>query len=125
MTAWPPTIKSLSLVLIFAFLPHRSNRAIGPIAAKVHCLQQCRRFTAGCRHTRTAASVEQRRHHILRLWLMFQHYARSSAKALLRRSRLRGVLLTITPVEAIHAPGSIDQLLLAGKKRMAGGTNFN
>ena len=56
---------------------------------------------------------------------MFQHYARSSAKALLRRSRFRGFLLTITPVEAIHAAGSIDQLLLARKKRMAGGTDFN
>ena len=46
-------------------------------------------------------------------------------EALLRRSCLRGFLLSITSVEAIHSAGSIDQLLLAGKKRMAGGTDFN
>ena len=34
-------------------------------------------------------------------------------------------LLAVTPVEAIHATGSIDQLLLAGKERMAGRANLD
>ena len=34
-------------------------------------------------------------------------------------------LLTITPVEPIHAAGGIDQLLLACKERMASRTNLN
>ena len=33
--------------------------------------------------------------------------------------------LAIALVEAVHASGGIDQLLLAGKERVASGTNFD
>jgi len=56
---------------------------------------------------------------------MFQHHARFFREALRRRSSLRGFLLAVTPVEAIYAAGRVDQLLLAGKERMAGRANFN
>ena len=36
-----------------------------------------------------------------------------------------GGFLAIALVEAIDASGGIDQLLLAGKERVASGTNFN
>ena len=36
-----------------------------------------------------------------------------------------GFLLGVPPVETIDAPRSIDQLLLTGKERMAGRTNFH
>ena len=44
--------------------------------------------------------------------------------ALLGWGSFRG-LLAITPIEPIHAAGGIDELLLAGKERMAGRANFN
>jgi hypothetical protein len=62
---------------------------------------------------------------------MFQHHARYirifreiCAPALLGWCNFRG-LLTITPIEPIHAAGGIDELLLAGKKRMARRANLN
>lgn len=48
-----------------------------------------------------------------------------SCRSLLRWSSFRRFLLTITPIEAIHAAGRVNQLLLAGKKRMAGRADFN
>ena len=53
------------------------------------------------------------------------------AIALIRKSLLCGCcrvgsgFLSIALVEAIDASGGIDQLLLAGKERVASGTNFN
>jgi hypothetical protein len=72
---------------------------------------------------KTAASVE-RRHLSFRLLLMLAHHFRTSAEQSLRRSSFRG-LLTITPIEAVYAAGSINQLLLARKKRMAGRANLD
>jgi hypothetical protein len=37
----------------------------------------------------------------------------------------RGVLFGVPPVKSIDAPCGVDQLLLTGKKRMAGRTNFH
>jgi hypothetical protein len=59
---------------------------------------------------------------------MFQHHLDTfdqCTKALLGWRGFFRVLLTITPVEPIHAAGRIDQFLLARKERMAGRANFD
>jgi len=82
-------------------------------------------FDSGRRYfgTTEATSVETRRlftnHRLLMLFL--HHLGRDS----LRRRSLSRRLLAITPIESIHASGRINQLLLAGKERMAGGTDFH
>jgi hypothetical protein len=49
----------------------------------------------------------------------------ASASNSLRCRRLCRGLLAVTPVETIHTAGGVNQLLLAGKKGMAGGTDFH
>jgi len=48
----------------------------------------------------------------------------SAQKLLLRRFRFRGVALGVLAAEALHAPGGVHELLLAGKEWVAGGTDF-
>src|SRR5438105_10419960 len=55
---------------------------------------------------------------------MSSHDAEFAAK-LLCGHRLSSRLLAIAPVETVHASRGVNQLLLAGKKRMASRTNLN
>jgi len=48
----------------------------------------------------------------------------SAQKLLLRPFRFGGVALGVLAAEALHAPGGVHELLLAGKEWVAGGADF-
>ena len=57
--------------------------------------------------------------------LTSHHDLKLRTKSSLRGRRLGSGLLAIAPVKSIHASGGIDQLLLAGEKRVTGGANLD
>jgi len=58
--------------------------------------------------------------------LFSDHYSLTGLAILLRRrSRLCLSLFSVTFIESVNATRRVYQLLFAGKKRMAGGTDFN
>ena len=81
-------------------------------------------IAAGCQVS--IDNGNQRRTAPASLALVVANVSVSCAILLLRWCGFRSrSLLSITPVESIHAAGGIDQFLLAGKKRMTGRTNFD
>src|SRR5207302_10492758 len=121
MTAWPPTIRSRSLVLtldpylVYPPLPQVVLTMLGSLLTTMPAI------LSGCADWMQSdqPAVELRRH----LQFLTANDAIASSSNSFARGRLRR--LTIASIKSIHASRGIDQLLLACKKRVACRTNFN